>query len=90
MEDAELDQDLEIVDFTRGLTDAQKERIVPVGTVTSSTIAAAQEAFVKFGSESANGRETKPRPCALPEECTVYEHKNFDGQALSRSDKEWF
>lgn len=76
MEDADLDEDLEIVDFRRGLSDVQKEKIVPVGIVSSSTIAAAQQVF--RGSDP-NGQGANGLPANMPEACMVYEHKEFDG-----------
>lgn len=76
MEDVELDQDLEIVDFRRGLTDDQKEKLVPVGVVSSSNIAAAQQVFME---SDLDGQGAKGMPASMPEACTVYEHKEFDG-----------
>lgn len=82
MEDAELDLDLEIIDFKRGLSEVQREKLVPVGTVSSSTIAAAQEKFRNYGSQQVDGVNKQSRTGAVVEECTVYEHKDFDGQFL--------
>jgi alkylated DNA repair protein alkB family protein 1 len=72
-----VDKDLEVVDFRRGLTEAQKEKILPVGTVSSELIASAQEAFkavdaFKDGKAGASDFG--------PERCTIYEHKNFEGE----------
>jgi alkylated DNA repair protein alkB family protein 1 len=77
MSDAAVDQDLEVVDFKRGLTDVQKDRIDPVDMVKSELIASAQEAFrisSGKGEEDEVGLETEPEPC------TVYEHQDFPGQ----------
>jgi hypothetical protein len=74
MDDAAVDEDLEIVDFSRGLTEAQKDRIVPVDTVPSELINSARKAF--------NGPTTNGEALAsetIPDPCTVYEHKDFDG-----------
>jgi alkylated DNA repair protein alkB family protein 1 len=77
MSDVDIDQDLEIVDFRRGLSEVQKERIVPVGTVSSECIRKAVDAF-KEGYE--NGDCGEEESSALPNACTIYEHKDFDGQ----------
>lgn len=77
MDDAAVDTDLNIVDFGRGLTVAQKEKIVPVATVDPELIAKAQRAYRNYGKENAeldSGTDSRPTPC------TVYEHKDFPGQ----------
>ena len=73
VEDSALDQDLDVVDFRRGLTNAQKERIVPVASVPSELIDAAQKAF------KAEDKDGKPEVGNVPEACTSYEHKDFTG-----------
>lgn len=76
----EIDKDLEIVDFRRGLSDTQKAKIVPVATITSETIAAAGMAFIGY----AQNAGVEPRgPLNGPSPCTVYEHSEFNGQFLS-------
>ena len=76
MDDVSVDSDLNVVDFRRGLTIEQKEKIVPVDSVTSEVITAAHVKFVE-SSQSTNG---KPRNLSTsPDPCTVYEHKDFDG-----------
>jgi alkylated DNA repair protein alkB family protein 1 len=77
MSDVDIDQDLEIVDFRRGLSGEQKDRIVPVGTVSSECIRKAVDAF-KDGYE--DGESGEEESSALPNACTIYEHKDFDGQ----------
>ena len=75
MDDTAVDEDLEVVDFRRGLTEAQKERIVQVDTVSSELINYARVAF--------NGQAAKRESfCSetMPDPCTVYEHKDFDGK----------
>jgi hypothetical protein len=80
LEDSALDKDLEIVDFKRGLSDIQKKKIVPVEIIPASLIAQAQELFT--GStyqdpiQERRGADSTP----IPEQCTVYEHKDFVGQ----------
>lgn len=68
MSDAAVSDDLEIVDFSRGLTPEQKEKMSPVGTVPSELIAKAQKDFA--------GAEYDP---GHPEACTIYEHSGFPG-----------
>lgn len=71
-----MDQDLEVLDFRRGLTDAQKEKLVAVDTVSSELIDSAWKAFDGDGTEGVadDGDINK-----LPESCTIYEHKDFPG-----------
>ena len=76
MDDATIDKDLEVVDFSRGLTPSQKEKIVPVDYVSSEVIAAAQKTFKSYG-QTPNADTTEPE--ALADACTIYEHKDFDG-----------
>jgi alkylated DNA repair protein alkB family protein 1 len=81
MDDVAIDSDLAVVDFTRGLSGSQKERIVPVGEISSELIISAMRAFkaqnraageeVKVGDEDEN---LDPNPC------TVYEHTDFPGK----------
>jgi alkylated DNA repair protein alkB family protein 1 len=75
MDDASVDKDLEVVDFRRGLTQAQKDKIIQVDYVSSEVIAAAQKAFKNYG-QTPNADTTEPE--ALPDACTIYEHKDFD------------
>jgi hypothetical protein len=77
MVDPEVDEDLEVVDFRRGLTEAQKESIVAVDTVPSSLIDSARKAFEDYG-QAENGQSQNSE--TMPEPCTTYEHKDFDGQ----------
>jgi hypothetical protein len=80
MDDASVDSDTEIVDFKRGLTPLQKEKILAVDTVPSDLIDSARKVF-QNPSQITNGEvldsETVPGPC------TVYEHRDFDGQSLA-------
>jgi len=72
--DAGVDDDLEVVDFKRGLTEVQKDRIIPVGTVNSDLIVSAQKEFrISGGLGETSLVETEP------EECTIYEHQDFPG-----------
>ncbi len=76
MDDTAVDLDLDVVDFTRGLTDAQMEKLVPVGSVPSGLIETAQKAYRRHGK---NDSEDIPRSGPLPTSCTVYEHTDFPG-----------
>lgn len=76
-DDAAVDEDLIVVDFGRGLTDAQKEKLVAVATVESELIAKAQKAFKYYGRADA---DESSEPDTLPTPCTVYEHKDFPGK----------
>lgn len=77
MSDAAVDQDLDVVDFHRGLSDAQKDRIFPADTIPSVLIEKARRAF-KLG-QSRDG-EVENENVQLPEACTIYEHKDFPGE----------
>jgi alkylated DNA repair protein alkB homolog 1 len=77
MDDASVDGDLNVVDFRRGLDPEQREKIVPVDVVSSEVIAAAQKAF-KSCCQLGNGEAVDLS--FAPEACTIYEHKDFDGQ----------
>lgn len=83
MSDADVDQDLKVVDFSRGLTDAQKKRIIPMSSVGSGLIASAQEEFrFSSGTEKGNAAEAATEP----EPCTVYEHQDFPGESITLFD----
>ncbi len=79
MSDEDVDGDLNVVDFRRGLTPEQQEKIVPVDIVPSETIAAAQKSFKLHHPESHIEFQA---PESVPEPCTIYEHKDFDGTYL--------
>lgn len=76
MEDEAVDQDLEILDFSRSLTDAQREKLVAVDTVPSELIESARNAFKACEKEEGSHNLEVP----LPEACTIYEHKDFPGE----------
>jgi len=82
MDDDALRVDIEIVDFHRGLSDAQKSKIVPVAKVSSELIKLAQKAFVsEDGIDQCEG--VLPTAKASGEDgCTIYEHKDFDGKSI--------
>jgi len=63
------------VDFRRGLTSKQKQKIAVVDTVPSDLIYGAAEAFrgVSTSSEVLS-------PEKMPDECKVYGHSDFDGK----------
>jgi hypothetical protein len=75
IDDAALATDMNIVDFNRGLTEEQKERIIPAGTISSAVIGAAQKAFL--GQKNDEDSST----VSAPKECTIYEHKDFAGKS---------
>ena len=79
MDDAAVDQDLEVLDFTRSLTTAQTDKLVIANTVPSDLIEAARDAFKCSISEDLvdDGSEI-----SRPKACTVYEHKDFPGTTL--------
>jgi alkylated DNA repair protein alkB homolog 1 len=78
MDDESVDEDLSVVDFRRGLTFEQKEKIVPVDIVCSEIISSARKAF-----ESCNGDAASLESDHIPEACTIYGHRDFDGQFTS-------
>ena len=80
LDDAAVDQDLDVVDFTRGLTDEQKEKLVKIDVVPSELIEAARKAYKTYGKTDL---DTVPSVEALAAPCTVYEHKDFPGKAGS-------
>lgn len=73
-DNASVDTDLNIVDFRRGLTPEQTKSIVPVATITSETIIAAERAFRSTNGVDLVGGDTRILPS-----CTIYEHKDFPG-----------
>ncbi|KAE9984294.1 hypothetical protein EG328_008970 [Venturia inaequalis] len=75
LDNALIDADVNIVDFRRGLTPEQQERIVPVDTVSAETLVAAERAF-----RTAHGADGAVKDAVLP--CTIYEHKDFQGLRL--------
>ena len=78
MDDAAIDNDLDVVDFTRGLSESQKEGIVPVEEISSELITSAMKAFKALNQadgEEVWGGDDDP----VPSPCTVYEHKDFPG-----------
>lgn len=77
MTDPAVDDDLEVVDFKRGLTDAQKQRIVPVDTISSDLIDEARKSFEK----GHTGTNKLPQVKTKPEACTVFEHQDFPGNS---------
>lgn len=76
MSDAAVTDDLEIVDFTRGLTPEQQDKLTPVGIVPSELIAKAQKDFMNTGAEYNSGH---------PAACTIYEHSGFPGMLDSNT-----
>lgn len=72
LDNALIDADVDIVDFRRGLTPEQQERIVPVDTVSAETLVAAERAF-----RTAHGADGAVKDAVPP--CTIYEHKDFQG-----------
>jgi alkylated DNA repair protein alkB homolog 1 len=77
MNDSKIVEDLEIVDFRRGLSEAQRAKIVPVATIPSQTIAAAAMAFKSHP----RNLDKKPRELLnVPKHCTVYEYRGFNGK----------
>jgi alkylated DNA repair protein alkB family protein 1 len=76
MDDTAVDADLDIVDFRRGLTETQKERIVPVDTVSSELIESARKVFKYYGQAETDEVSSSG---TMPDACTVYEHKGFHG-----------
>jgi alkylated DNA repair protein alkB homolog 1 len=78
MDDAAVDEDLYVVDFNRGLTEAQKDRIVAVDTVPSDLIDSARKVFENYDRIS---NVHSPNSETMPSPCTVYEHNDFDGRS---------
>jgi alkylated DNA repair protein alkB homolog 1 len=84
MDDIAIDTDLNVVDFTRGLSGSQKERIVPVEEISSELITSAMKAFKaqnRVESEEVKDGDEDENP--VPKPCTVYEHKDFPGTPSS-------
>ena len=77
MDDAAIGQDFEVVDFTRGLTGKQKERIVPVDIIPAELIASAQTTFRLRHNPSS---VSKPDTDRAIRPCIIYEHKDFPGK----------
>ncbi|KAH8816915.1 hypothetical protein F5884DRAFT_777894 [Xylogone sp. PMI_703] len=79
MSDEEIDADPEIIDFSRGLSPSQKEKLRPVRTVSKEAIAVAQKAFKFHGREA---KEMSEDEINQIRDCTVYEHVDFHGLRL--------
>ncbi|CZT12126.1 related to alkylated dna repair protein alkb homolog [Rhynchosporium agropyri] len=80
--DHEVDKDLDIIDFRRGLTEVQKGKLVQIGVVQSELIAKAQYAYKFHGKENPQGL---PNSDPLPNPCTIYEHQDFPGLRIYTS-----
>ncbi|KUJ09398.1 uncharacterized protein LY89DRAFT_741111 [Mollisia scopiformis] len=74
MDDVDIDSDLEVVDFGRGLTKQQDKSIVPVDTISSELVATARDKFMSYWPSF----DSVPRD-STPKACTIYEHKDFAG-----------
>lgn len=83
MEDKAVDQDLDVLDFARGLAEAQTKKLVAIDTVSSELIDSAWKAFKNDGERIVVADEEES--ASLPEHCTIYEHKDFPGTTLHRS-----
>ncbi|KAN0089145.1 hypothetical protein V8E51_019405 [Hyaloscypha variabilis] len=79
MEDKAVNNDLDVLDFNRGLTPAQKEKLVAVDTVPSELIDSACKAFKGDATDEAAHDEDSS---SSPEPCIIYEHKDFPGLKL--------
>lgn len=77
IDDASIANDLQVVDFSRGLTKQQEESIIPVDTVSSELIAAARDKLMSHWPSY----DSVPRD-STPKACTIYEHKYFPGLRL--------
>jgi alkylated DNA repair protein alkB family protein 1 len=76
MEDKAVNNDLDVLDFNRGLTPAQKEKLVAVDTVPSELIDSACKAFKGDAADEAAHNEDSS---SSPEPCIIYGHKDFPG-----------
>lgn len=80
----ELQEDLDVVDFRRGLTSEQRKKLRPVRHVDASTISAASRALRDDGEAHEGdgglwGGEEEGRNVVGVEPCTAYEHADFPG-----------
>ncbi|KAL1311826.1 hypothetical protein AAFC00_001902 [Neodothiora populina] len=84
---ADLDNDPDVVDFGRGLSPAQAEKIHVVKTVSSETIAEAGRAFKYFGQDGSGdeGEGERWLDDERPKACNVYEFDDFPGLQLYHS-----
>jgi len=83
MEDEAVDQDLDVLDFARELTEAQTKKLVAIDTVSSELIDSAWKAFKSDGERVVVAEEEDS--ASLSEQCIIYEHKDFPGTTLHRS-----
>ncbi|KAF4554098.1 2OG-Fe(II) oxygenase-like protein 3 [Elsinoe fawcettii] len=72
---SELDEDPNIIDFARGLNEAQKSSLKPAGSMSASKIQAACQAFW----QEALGEDY---PGTTTEDVPIYEHVDFPGLQL--------
>jgi alkylated DNA repair protein alkB family protein 1 len=82
MSDAAVDDDPEVVDFTRGLTESQKKRIIPIDIIPSDLIREAQKSF---GEQGEGELLRNSEAFTTPEPCTIYEHQDFPGKGFYKS-----
>ncbi len=71
-----MNNDLDVLDFKRGLTPAQKEKLFAVDTVSFELIDSACKAFKGDATDEAAHDEDST---SSPEPCIIYEHKDFPG-----------
>lgn len=81
MDDVSVGADLDIIDFRRGLTAAQREKLRVVDVVSNELIGEAMRAFARSDGEGRSGREAIKYEDGMDgtEDCMVYEHRDFDG-----------
>lgn len=72
----DLDNDPEVIDFTRGLSEKQQEILKPVGTVQAATIEAASIAYRNAASGDEHDTSSLGEEV---EDVIVYEHAEFPG-----------
>ncbi|KAH8790924.1 hypothetical protein F5882DRAFT_88668 [Hyaloscypha sp. PMI_1271] len=80
MEGEAVDQDLDVLDFARELTEAQTKKLVAIDTVSSELIDSAWKAFKSDGERVVVAEEEDST--SLSEQCIIYEHKDFPGLRL--------
>jgi alkylated DNA repair protein alkB family protein 1 len=73
----DLANDLEVVDFGRGLSEEQKKVLLPVGKISAEAIGKACTAFRDFGKDAVSSED---KPAVVATEAIVYEHQEFPGK----------
>jgi hypothetical protein len=81
MKPSDVDSNLQVIDFDRGLSEDQLQKLHAVATIPASTINDACAAFDDDAIPASARKEVNRTDDSLPVSiCTVYEHADFPGE----------